>query len=356
MQPVQLGANQPRQFYKGGQSIAALRGMAGSSEFGPEDWIASATPRFGRGDDGLTTMPDGRYLRDVIDTDAESWLGPEHVEYFGSDPALLVKLLDAGQRLPVHVHPDRAFAVSHLGSRHGKTEAWVVLGTSGSEPVVYVGWRRDVEPPELSRLVAAQDTEALLGLLNRLTVEQGDAVLVPAGTAHAIGAGVFSLELQEPTDFSIMLELEGFAIDPAGAYLGLDRDLALSCVTRRALGDRDLAQVTVEAGSSRPGPAGVVGVEGTVEDILPEAAGPYFRAQRVTGGNKVNLEPSFAVVVATTGEGRLRGDEWEMAVKHGDTLVVPWAAGAVKVEENIELLRCLPPLPVDAAKDDPGAN
>ena len=88
--------------------------MAGSSEFGPEDWIASATPRFGRGDDGLTTMPDGRYLRDVIDTDAESWLGPEHVEYFESDPALSVKLLDAGQRLPVHVHPDRAFAVSHL--------------------------------------------------------------------------------------------------------------------------------------------------------------------------------------------------------------------------------------------------
>ena len=81
--------------------------MAGSSEFGPEDWIASATPRFGRGDDGLTTMPDGRYLRDVIDTDAGSWLGPEHVEYFGPDPALLVKLLDAGQRLPVHVHPPR---------------------------------------------------------------------------------------------------------------------------------------------------------------------------------------------------------------------------------------------------------
>ncbi len=150
--------------------------------------------------------------------------------------------------------------------------------------------------------------------------------------------------------------MEGFAIDPAGAYLGLDRDLALSCVSRRALGDRDLAQVTLEAGSPRPGSAGGVGVEGTVEDILPKAAGPSFRAQRVTGGNKVNLEPSFAVVVATTGEGRLKGDEWDAAVKHGDTLVVPWGAGAVKVEGSVELLRCLPPLPVDAAKDDPGAN
>ena len=61
------------------------------------------------------------------------------------------------------------------------------------------------------------------------------------------------------------------------------------------------------------------------------------------------------MVVATTGEGRLKGDEWQIAVKHGDTLVVPWDAGADKVEGNMELLSCLPPLPVDAAKDDPGA-
>jgi mannose-6-phosphate isomerase len=356
MQPVQLGANQPRQFYKGGQSIAELRDMSGSDAFGPEDWIASATPRFGRGNDGLTTMPDGRFLRDVIEEDAEAWLGPDHVEYFGSDPALLVKLLDAGQRLPVHVHPDRAFAARHLGSRHGKTEAWVVLGTSGSEPVVYVGWRRDVEPSELSRLVAEQDTASLLGLLNELTVEPGDTVLVPAGTAHAIGEGVFSLELQEPTDFSIMLELEGFDIDPSGAYVGLDPEVALSCVSRRALRERDLEQVTLQAGRSVPGSSPSVGDAGSVEDILPEAAGPYFRAQRVVGGGAVSLEPSFAVVVATAGDGQLEGPSWEAPVKRGDTLVVPWGAGAVRVDGKIELLRCLPPLPVDAAKDDPGGK
>jgi mannose-6-phosphate isomerase len=356
MQPVQLGANQPRQFYKGGQSIAELRDMTGSDEFGPEDWVASATPRFGRGNDGLTTMPDGLFLRDVIEADAEAWLGPDHVEYFGSDPALLVKLLDAGQRLPVHVHPDRAFAARHLGSRHGKTEAWVVLGTSGSEPVVYVGWRRDMEPAELSRLVAAQDTATLLGLLNRLTVQAGDAVLVPAGTVHAIGEGVFSLELQEPTDFSIMLELEGFDIDPSGAYVGLDPELALSCVSRRALGERDLGQVTLRPGRSGASLLPSAGGDGRVEDILPEEAAPYFRAQRVVGGDKVSLEPSFAVVVATGGEGQLEGPSWEAPVKRGDTLVVPWGAGAVKVEGEIELLRCLPPLPVEAAKDDHSAK
>ena len=153
-----------------------------------------------------------------------------------------------------------------------------------------------------------------------------------------------------------MLELEGFAIDPAGAYLGLDRDLALSCVTRRALGDRDLAQVTVEAGSSRPQYRRRGGRGGHRRRHPAGGGGACFVLPRVTGGNKVNLEPSFAVVVATTGEGRLKGDEWEMAVKHGDTLVVPWAAGAVKVEGNIGLLRCLRLCQDNAAKDDPGTN
>jgi mannose-6-phosphate isomerase len=93
-----------------------------------------------------------------------------------------------------------------------------------------------------------------------------------------------------------------------------------------------------------------------VDDILPEAAAPYFRAQRVVGGNQVNLEPSFAVVLVAEGEGHLRGDAWEVQVKRGDTLVVPWGAGEVGVNGQVELLRCLPPLPVDAAKDDPGAT
>ncbi|WP_231560250.1 hypothetical protein [Microbacterium hominis] len=42
----------------------------------------------------------------------------------------LVKLLDAGQRLPVHAHPDDAFAAAHLGRAHGKAEAWYILSVS----------------------------------------------------------------------------------------------------------------------------------------------------------------------------------------------------------------------------------
>jgi mannose-6-phosphate isomerase len=307
MQPSELGPNQPRQFYLGGEAIAELRGISEGDGYRPEDWVGSATPRFGMEEDGLSRLPDGRYLRDALEADPERWLGPAHAEYFESSPALLVKFLDAGQRLPVHVHPDRSFAYRHLGSVHGKTEAWVVLGVRGASPTVYLGWSRDVEAAELSRWVADQDTATMLGQLHELTVGPGDAVLVPAGTPHAIGGGVFVAELQEPTDFSIMLEFKGFDIDQAGGDLGLGRDLAVSSVRRKAFNASELDGLRRHAaarGSSE---------DYVVQDVMPVAADPYFRAQRVFGRGAPRLEASFSVLLVIAGDGSLEGDgqAWE---------------------------------------------
>ena len=345
LRPVELGPNQPKQFYRGGGAITAFRGRPSSDEFRPEDWVASTTPRFGLEPDGLTRLPDGRYLRDAVEEDPEGWLGPAHLRYFGPSTALLVKLLDAGQRLPVHLHPPRSFAYRHLGSRHGKTEAWVVLSTTGAEPSVYLGWSRDVDGHELARWVAEQDAPAMLATMNKLVVRPGDAVLVPAGTAHAIGEGVFSLELQEPTDFSIMLELEGFGFPPGTGDLGLGRDLALSCVQRRAFDEGRLSGLRKSFHPAGRAPS-------TAQDVLPGAADAYFRAQRA-GGGTTGLEPSFAVVVGIAGSGSLYGDDWRLPVGRGVTIAVPWSAGVTGIDGDADLLRCLPPLPSAASTDDP---
>lgn len=349
MRPVELGPNQPRQFYRGGDAIGAFRGKPVQDAFRPEDWVAAANPRFGMAEDGLSRLPGDGYLRDAIEADRETWLGPQHADYFGASPALLVKLLDASERLPVHAHPSRSFALTHLGSRHGKTENWVILGTRGAEPTVYLGWSRDLEPDELPNWVAQQDTAAMLERLNRIVVAPGDAVLVPAGTAHAIGEGILCVELQEPTDFSVMLELKGFDLDPAGGELGLGRDLAVSCVQREAFNAAALAQLVRRAAPSDDGPL--------VEDALPEGAAPYFRAQRVhPRGGQVRLEASFAVLIVLAGEGLLAGDGWHADVSAGQTWVVPWGAGPIAASGKMELLRCLPPLPADASRDDPGSK
>jgi mannose-6-phosphate isomerase len=116
-----------------------------------------------------------------------------------------------------------------------------VLGADGADARVHLGFTRDVEPAELDGWIAAQEVSTIIDSLHAVEVKAGDAVLIPAGLPHAIGAGVFCVELQEPTDFSVMLELAGFGdLDPDQARLGLDADLARECVRSKALGPRQL--------------------------------------------------------------------------------------------------------------------
>ena len=112
--PVKLPPNPIRHFYRGGPAIAELRGIDVGSDHAPEEWIGSATTLFGDSERGLSPMPDGGLVRDALAADPEGWLGAPHAARFGARPALLVKLLDAGERLPVHHHPDHPFAHEHL--------------------------------------------------------------------------------------------------------------------------------------------------------------------------------------------------------------------------------------------------
>ncbi len=232
MQPIVLGPNMPEMFYRGDGRIDRLRGTSGHEDR-PEDWIASVTSRFGTGTGGMTRLPDGSLLAEAVAADPQAWLGADHVARYGSDTGLLVKLLDAGQRLPVHVHPDRRFAAEHLASPHGKTEAWIVLE---AEPgaAVHLGFNRAVGADELAGWARSQDIKSMLAATNRVPVAAGDSVLCPAGTPHAISAGILVIELQEPADLSIMLEWRPFSLGEQEATLGLPLEEALACVDRRA--------------------------------------------------------------------------------------------------------------------------
>src|SRR4051794_41882032 len=105
--------------------------------------------------------------------DPVAYFGPGHAARLGADPGLLVKLLDAGERLPVHVHPDDGFARDALRAPYGKTEAWIVVATAGDDASVAAGWREDVDLATLERWVRAQDHDALLGALNEIPVNAG---------------------------------------------------------------------------------------------------------------------------------------------------------------------------------------
>ena len=343
MRPVPLPPNQIHHFYAGGAAIAAFRGTPATDDHAPEDWIGSTTALFGQRRTGLSALADGALLADVLATHAQAYLGPEHTAAFGPQPGVLVKLLDPGQRLPVHVHPDRAFAARHLGCRNGKMEAWVVVETHHPDPVVYLGFRDAVDAGMLAAWVDGQVTSTLLGALNRMPVRPGDTVLVPAGTPHAIGAGVFIVELQEPTDLSVLLEWEGFEIDGRTlGHLGLGMDTALQCVDREAW-DHDRIRYHC---TDRPAPADR---SGGVRPLLPVDADPFFRVERLLPDPVAHLDQAFSILVAVDGMGRLEtaaGDD--MPLRRGQTVLLPHAAGATRVSGAVHVLRCRPPAPEHA--------
>jgi mannose-6-phosphate isomerase len=326
-QPVKLPPNPIRHFYRGGPAIAALRGIDVGGDHSPEEWIGSATTLFGETERGLSHLPDGTLVRDALKANPEQWLGADHVKRFGASPALLVKLLDAGERLPVHHHPDAAFAREHLDLAFGKTEAWIVLAASG-DAQVHVGWRDDIAEHTLREWVADQDHDALLGALNPLDVAAGDTIFVPAGVPHAIGEGVLIAELQEPTDLSVLLEWDGFGIDDEqAATLGLGWDLALQSVERLA---RD------------PAPLRGPRANGPVTELLPPQASAFFTAQRIVpAGACAHLDRGFAVVIVTDGAGTLAGFD----VARGDAVLIPDAAGPLIVDGDLVAIACRPPRP-----------
>jgi mannose-6-phosphate isomerase len=295
----------------------------------PEDWIGSVTERFGQSGVGISILPDGRSLRDAIEKSPEDFLGPEHVAAFGDDLGILVKLLDSSKRLVVHAHPNRDFARTHLGCAHGKTEAWIVLeARHGAE--VYAAFTRDVGREELRLWVDEQRISEMLDNLHAIPVAAGNTVLIPAGLPHAIGDGVLVVELQEPTDFSIMLEQGEF---PNGD-LGLGWDVALDCVDRDEWSALRLAGLLGEQGS-RSG------------RLLPIEADPFFRATLTRGSDQETLEEGLAILVVISGEGKLEGSfsGAPLAIARGDTILLPYAAGPVTCRGDVEVIVCRPPVP-----------
>jgi mannose-6-phosphate isomerase len=312
VRPQILPPNVLTHFYAGGARIARFRGIELPSDHMPEEWIGAVNTTFGAADGrGLSRTQDGTLVRDAIARDPEAWLGREHVARFGADPALLTKLLDAGQRLPVHFHPGRELAHRHLGLDHGKTEAWIILEAE-PQASVHLGFKHDVDLATVREWMRAQDSEAMLAALHELPVGPGDTIFVPAGTPHSIGAGILLAELQEPTDLSINLEWGGFDLTEDGSHLGLGWDTALSALNREAFPGR------------------------TAPHLPPDAAA-FFRAERVAGGE--TLDPGFSVLLGLEGSGDLAG----LPVHRGSAILIPHAAGALALGGDVAALRCRPP-------------
>jgi mannose-6-phosphate isomerase len=338
--PQLLAPNLVQHFYRGGPAIADLRGLVLESDHSPEEWVAATVSRFGDGDVGLARTASGDLVRDLVAADPAAWVGPDAAagrRSGAADTGLLVKLLDAGARLPVHVHPDRGFAARHLDCPYGKTEAWFVLAAD-ADAVVHLGWTVDVDPDELAQRRDDQDSVWMLDHMHRVPVRAGDGILVPAGQPHAIGSGVFLVEAQEPTDLSIVLEWSVTTSTRDESHLGVGFETAMTAVSHAALPGPALDGLRRHLPADRTGPL--------PQPCLPAEADRFFRLDQVAppadSDRGCPVPAGFAVGVVVDGRGELAGPAGSLGVTRGDTLVVPASFGDFEVRGPVRMVLARP--------------
>lgn len=128
----------------------------------------------------------------------ELWF--ERADESAPTPALLLKLLFTSEPLSIQVHPDDTFARA-MGMPNGKSEAWYILS---AEPDAQIG-------AGLKHQVTAQQLRAsiqdgsIAELIHWRPVAAGDVIYIPAGTIHAIGAGIVLAEIQQRSDATFRL-------------------------------------------------------------------------------------------------------------------------------------------------------
>lgn len=297
---AKLQPNRVRRTYLGGGRIDALTGFTPDGSDGalrPEDWMASTTTAFnGKIEiegEGLGRLEDGRLVKDVV----------------GTLP-ILVKLLDSDERLVIQAHPTVPYARAKMNSPVGKTECWYFLPGTAPEACVYLGFKEGITKERWQQ--AFKDQKGMVELLHRVPVKTGDFVFVDGGVPHAIGAGCFMIELQEPSDLMVVAERftpSGREIPEGKLHGGLGFEEMFNVYTYEGVSYETLCEKYVKRDAGTvPGVSQILGAELTDK----------FQMWRLQGDSQLPIGRPGAVAVVTDGSGTLNG----LSVSRGDRLVL----------------------------------
>jgi mannose-6-phosphate isomerase len=350
-----LPPNRVWRSYQGGRTLDEIAGEKNPADgHFPEDWIASLTaasnPVPSSPDEGLSAIEaDGEkhLLRDLVAADALWFLGRAHLECFGANPHILVKFLDSAIRLHFQVHPSREFARRFLNSPSGKTEAYHVLGVRpGREGVLWLGFQRPPSRGELRRMIETQDIPALKACFDPVRVRPGDTFIVPGGTPHALGAGLFVVEMQEPSDLVVRFEFErgGYVLPESARFMkrGLEFCLDVFNMAPRPL--------TEEENPFKCAPARSRALSGqSREDELIN--NEFFRMKKLSVADAVTLDPgclTLAIVTSGTCRATALSSGFSATLSQYEKAVLPAGLGPLRIEPSApaEILLCQPPAPV----------
>lgn len=235
-----------KQYLWGGEKLIREYGISSPNTPLAEAWVLSAHSdgdsriSFSEGElcsEGKESSEGESFSEEESSSEGESFAEylkchPEAVGSFGKAFPFfptLIKLIDAKKALSIQVHPDDSFALSREG-QYGKTEMWIVLEREEGA-FLYFGFQKDYTEEEIRRAI---EEENFPSLLCKVMVEPGDVFFIPAGTVHAIGAGILLAEVQQNSNLTYRVYDYGRK-DAQGNTRELHVEKALEVMNRKQL-------------------------------------------------------------------------------------------------------------------------
>lgn len=299
----------------GGTKLKTNFGFETEKDIAAEAWMLSTHK------DGMNIVVNGAYKGKTINEVFEAWgkkaLG-KNAEKFPCFP-ILIKLIDAKQKLSVQVHPDDEYAWLMEGE-YGKTEMWYVVDCEEGAELI-CGFKKNISKGELERRI---EDGTLTDVCNFVPVHKGDVFFISAGTLHAIGEGILIAEIQQNSNTTYRVFDYG-RLDADGKPRELHVDKAL-----------DVIKCDSPKSSFRTAGGITNDHKNTIREL---ATCDKFSTKLITVRTpmKIDSPDSFVSLVVLDGDISIGYSEGEIKAKKGDSVFIP-ASLKVELRGEAELL------------------
>lgn len=276
----------------GGTRLKTEFGFETDKDIAAEGWMLSCHK------DGTNTVLNGVYEGKPLDEVLKLWGLKDKFP-------ILIKLIDAKDRLSVQVHPDNKYALENEGE-FGKTEMWYVVDCEDGAQLIY-GFKYKISKDEFEKRIKDNTLDEVM---NYVPVKKGDVFFIKSGTLHAIGKGILIAEIQQNSNTTYRVSDYG--------RLGADgkpRELHIQKAVDVTLTDKPTV------------PYGDVGETNNYEYGTERqlAACEYFKTAKLDleGEREINTENGFVSLLVLSGEINVKYDSGVVKAQKGGSIFIP---------------------------------
>ena len=299
----------------GGTKLKTDYGYETDKEIAAEAWVFSCHK------DGeniiLNGDMKGKTLSEVLKLWGTPAIGERAAEF--SDFPILIKLIDAKQKLSVQVHPNDEYALKNEGE-FGKTEMWYVVDCDEGAELIY-GFEHEISKEEFRRRI---EDNTLTEVCNFVPVHKGDVFFISAGTLHAIGEGILIAEVQQNSNSTYRVSDYGrLGADGKPRELHVEKAIDVTKCEKPSVPYGQVGDVT-EKGSDK---------------CRKLASCELFTTELISLKEKIKIlnGESFVSLLVLSGNATFSWNDGEMEIKKGDSIFVPLGLD-ITLEGEAEIL------------------